>query len=155
MPVDRYWLALAGETTGLAAALAVALGVPLAWILENRQFAGNRTISAILTAATLLPAPLLCYLLMRHAWPVALPGTVAAGVLSVLPLLAREMQSAYAALNRSYGKAARSLGASEWRVFAHVELPLVWRPLAGVTARAVARLILELAAAFWIAERRI
>jgi molybdate transport system permease protein len=92
---------------------------------------------------------------MRHAWPVALPGTVAAGVLSVLPLLAREMQSAYAALNRSYGKAARSLGASEWRVFAHVELPLVWRPLAGVTARAVARLILELAAAFWIAERRI
>jgi ABC-type sulfate transport system permease component len=155
MPVDRYWLALAGETTGLAAAFAVALGVPLAWILENRQFAGKRTVSAILTAATLLPAPLLCYLLMRHGSQVALPGMASAGVLSVLPVLAREMQSAFAALNRSYGKAARSLGAPEWLVFARVELPLVWRPLAGVTVWALTRLILELMAAFWIAERRI
>jgi molybdate transport system permease protein len=154
MPVDRYWLALGGETAGLALALAVVLGVPLAWILENWHFAGQPAVSAIVTAARALPAPLLCYLLMRHAWPVALPGMAAAGVLSALPILARDMQSAFGALNRSYGKAARSLGAPEWRVFARVELPLVWRPLVHATAWAVARLIVELAAAFWIAELR-
>jgi ABC-type sulfate transport system permease component len=156
MPVDRYWLALCGETAGLATALAVLLGVPLAWILKNRQFPGKPTVSAIATAAIALPAPLLCYYLLArlgHLWPVTLLGMTAAGVASVLPLALRQMRASFAVLNPSYGKAARSLAVSEWRVFARVELPLVWRTLAGVAAWALARVILELAAAFWIGER--
>jgi molybdate transport system permease protein len=77
----------------------------------------------------------------------------AAGVASVLPLALRQMRTSFAALNTSSGKAARSLGVSEWHVFARVELPLVWRSMAGVAAWALARVILELAAAFWIGER--
>jgi ABC-type sulfate transport system permease component len=156
MPVDRYWLALGGETAGLATALAVILGVPLAWMLQNRRFPGKRTVSAMVTAAIAIPAPLLCYYLLArlgHAWPITLIGMTAAGVASVLPLALRQMRTSFAALNTSSGKAARSLGVSEWHVFARVELPLVWRSMAGVAAWALARVILELAAAFWIGER--
>jgi molybdate transport system permease protein len=154
MPVDRYWLALGGETAGLATAFAVVLGLPLAWILQNRQFPGKRTLSAVAVAALALPAPLLCYVLLGKR---ELPGLTAAGVLSAMPLLLRQVRAAFAALSPAYGKAARSLGASEWQVFARVELPLVWRPLAGAAAWALARLLLELAAAvaLWIVNLRI
>ena len=134
------------------------LGLPLAWILQNRQFPGKRTLSALATAAMALPAPLLCYYLLAdlgHAWPVTRTGLAAAGMISVLPFLLRRARLAFGALSPAFGKAARSLGVSEWRVFARVELPLVWRPMLGATAWALARLMLELAVAYWIAERRI
>jgi len=157
MPVDRYWLALGAETAGLATAIAVALGVPLAWILQSWPFPGKRSAEAVLTAATALPAPLLCYFLLArlgHLWPWTRFGLAAAGVVSVLPFLLRRVRRSFASLNHSYADAARSLGAAEWRVFARVELPLVWQPILAAAAWALARLLLELAAAFWIAEPR-
>jgi ABC-type Fe3+ transport system permease subunit len=44
---------------------------------------------------------------------------------------------------------------ARWRVFAHGELPLIWRPLLSAAAIALVRLLLELTAAFWIAEFRV
>jgi ABC-type sulfate transport system permease component len=151
MPFDRYWLALGAETAGLATAIAAMAGAPLAWLLENREFRGSRAVSAVVHVATALPAPLLCYFLLA---PISLPGMTGAGVLSVLPLLIRQMRSAFSALSPSFGKAARSLGASEGLVFLRVELPMVWRPVAMAAAWALARLLLELAAAYWIGGRR-
>ena len=40
---------------------------------------------------------------------------------------------------RRYPKAARSLGASEWRVFWRVSLPLAWSQILAATALAFAR----------------
>jgi molybdate transport system permease protein len=159
MPVDRYaFLVLAPEIAGLATAAAVLLGVPMAWILENRRFPGRRTLSAFAHAAMALPAPLLCYYLLAewgHAWPLTRLGMAAAGVVSTLPFLLRQLRGWLAALNPSYAKAARSLGASEWRVFAQVDLPMVWRPLLGAAVLAFVRVLLELTAAWWIAEHRV
>jgi ABC-type sulfate transport system permease component len=152
MPVDHGWLVLGAETAGLATACAMAAGLPLAWVLENRQFAGKRAVSAILTAAIALPAPLLIYLLVSRS--LTLAGMWAAGLVAVQPLLARQMRAAFAGVDRSYGKAARSLGVPERLVLARVELPLVWRAAAGAVAWALARLILELAAAVWISRLR-
>jgi ABC-type Fe3+ transport system permease subunit len=44
---------------------------------------------------------------------------------------------------------------ARWRVFAHADLPLVRRPLLSAAALALVRLLLELTAAFWIAEFRV
>jgi molybdate transport system permease protein len=157
MPVDRYWPALGAEMAGIATAIAVILGLPLAWILQGRQFPGKRTVEAAAAAAMALPAPLLCYYLLArlgHLWPLTRPGLAAAGVVSVLPFLLRRLRWSFASLNPAYGKAARSLGAPEWRVFARVDLPLVWRPATIAAVWALARLLLEFAAAFWIAEPR-
>jgi ABC-type spermidine/putrescine transport system permease subunit II len=159
MPVDRYsLLALGPEIAAIATAAALLLGVSLAWIVENRQFRGKRTFSACATAATALPAPLLCYYLLAqwgHAWPLTRLGLAAAGVVSTLPFLLRRLRSSFASLDPSYHQAARSLGASEWRVFALVDLPLVWRSIPGAAALAFVRVLLELMAAWWIAEPRV
>ena len=153
MPVDGYWLALSVETAGLATAFSVAAGVPLAWILENRTFAGRATASTVLNGAMALPAPLLCYLLVGHAWPRSCSGTVPLGVLSALPLLVRQMRGAFAHVSPAPGKAARTLGMPEISVFARVELPVVWRAVGGAAVWAVARLALELSVAFWFLRR--
>ena len=148
---------LVGETVALATAVAMLAGVPLAWILQNRQFPGKRAVSAIATAAMALPAPLLCYYLLvewSRARSGSFAGLVGAGVLSVLPFVVRRMRAYLALINPSYGKAARSLGISEWRVFTRVDLPWALAPMAGAAGWAVARLLLELGAARWIAELR-
>jgi molybdate transport system permease protein len=158
MPVDRYWLARGAETAGLATATAVLLGVWLAWILQNRQFAGKRAAETAAGTATALPAPLLCYYLLAqlgHWWPLTRLGLAVSGVVAVLPFLLRRSRASFAALNPSFAKAARSLGVSEWRVFSRVELPLVWRPVLTGAGWALSRLLLELAAALWIADARL
>jgi molybdate transport system permease protein len=155
MPVDRYWLGPGAEAVGLATALAVILGVPLAWALQNRRFPGKPILEAVARAATALPAPLLCYYVLArsgHVWSLTRHGLAAAGLLSALPLLLRRSSSSFASLNPSYGKAARSLGTPEWRVFARVDLPLVWRSILNSAVWALVRLLLELVAALWISE---
>jgi len=154
MPVDRYPLALGLEIAGVATAIAAVTGVCLAWILQNRQFPGKRTLGALATAAIALPAPLLCYYLLAvlgRFWPVTLPGLTAAGVVSALPLLLRTARRRFAALNPAPAQAARSLGASEWRVFTRIDLPAAFHPILAATALALARVLLELAAAFYLA----
>ena len=158
MPVDWSSLAIGPEIAGLATVVATVLGVCLAWILQNRQFPGKRALGAVATAAMALPAPLLCYYLLAelgHLWPLTRLGLAAASLLSSLPFLVRSSRASFASLSPSYGKAARSLGTSEWRVFSRVELPLVWRPILRSAGLALVRVLLELTAAFWIADLRV
>ena len=133
------------------------VGLWLAWTLANREFAGKRALGALSTAALALPAPVLCYYLLcvlGRIWPLTGIGLVAAGVVSAMPLLVRASRAAFASLDPSLGKAARSLGASGWRVFLRIELPLALRPVLAAIALAFARVLAEFAAAFWIADRR-
>jgi molybdate transport system permease protein len=157
MIVARYlpWLAL--RVAGLSTGISVVVGLWLAWTLANREFAGKRALGALSTAALALPAPVLCYYLLcvlGRVWPLTEIGLVAAGVLSAMPLLIRAFRGTFASLNPSLGKAARSLGASGWRVFWRIELPLDLWPVLAAIALAFARVLAELAAAFWIADRR-
>jgi molybdate transport system permease protein len=87
-------------------------------------------------------------------WPLTEINLVAAGVVSAMPLLMRASRTAFASLDPNLGKAARSLGASGWRVFLRIELPLVLWPVLAAVALAFARVLAELAVAFWIADRR-
>ena len=49
------------------------------------------------------------------------------------PLLVKTARAALESVDHSYERAARTLGASEWRLFWRVTLPLAWRSiLAGV-----------------------
>jgi len=157
MPVPPYLLWLALRVAGLSTGISVVLGPWLAWTLVNRQFAGKRALGALSTAALALPAPVLCcYLLcvLGRVWPLTETNLVAAGVLSATPLLIRASRTAFASLDPNLAKAARSLGAPGWRVFLRIALPLELRPILAATALAFARVLAELAAAYWIAAQR-
>jgi len=157
MMVARYLPWLAWQVAGLSTGISVVVGLWLAWTLVNREFTGKRALGGLATAALALPAPVLCYYLLcvlGRVWPLSEMNLVAAGVVSAMPLLVRASRSAFASLDPNLGKAARSLGASGWRVFARIELPLVLRPILAAIALAFARVLGELAAAIWIASRR-
>jgi molybdate transport system permease protein len=157
MPVPRYLLWLALRVAGLSTGISVLVGLWLAWTLANREFAGKRALGALSTAALALPSPLLCYYLLgvyARIWPLTEINLVAAGVLSAMPLLIRAARTAFASLDPNLARAARSLGASGWRVFLRIELPLALRPILAATALAFARVLAEFAAAFWIAGQR-
>ncbi len=155
VPQHLLWLAL--RVAGLSTGISVVAGLWLAWTLSNREFAGKRALGALATAALALPAPVLCYYLLcvlGHVWPLTEMNLVAAGVVSAMPLLIRASRTAFESLDPNLGRAARSLGASGWRVFLRIELPLALPPILAAVALALARVLAEFAAAFWIADRR-
>ena len=61
-------------------------------------------------------------------------GAVLAAVLHSLPLLVKSARAALESVDHSYERAARSLGAPEWKVFLQISLPLARLPvLAAIT----------------------
>ena len=157
MMVPRYLLWLALRVAGFSTGISVVLGLWLGWALANREFAGKRALGALTFAAIALPAPVLCYYLLAvfaRLWPLTEINLVAAGVLSAMPLLVRASRNAFASLDPNFGKAARSLGASGWRVFLRIELPLALQPILAAIALAFTLVLTQFAAAFWIANRR-
>ncbi|MBZ5582508.1 MAG: ABC transporter permease subunit [Acidobacteriia bacterium] len=144
MTVDWVWQSL--YVAAVATAVSVVFGL---WLARRRA-------APYVAAGIALPAPVLCYCLLGacgHFWPITRPGWIVAGVVSTMPLFVRGFSAALARLDPAYGKAARSLGASNWRVFSRVELPLTSRPVLSAAGLAFARVLAELAVAQWTWER--
>ncbi len=144
MTVDWVWQSLG--VAAVATAISVVFGLWLA----------RRPASGPVAACVALPAPVLCYFLLAvygRLWPLTYAGFIFAGVMSSLPLFVRGFSAALRRLDPAYGKAALSLGASDWRVFSRVELPLTLRPVCAAAGLAFARVLAELAVAQWTWER--
>ena len=110
-PVARDALVVSLRTSAAAQALVVALGTPTAYLLATRRFRGR---SVVLTLVEL---------------PLVLPPAVAG-----IGLLA-----AFADVDPTLVAAARTLGASRWRVFSRVALPLAAGGLGAGLALSFAR----------------
>lgn len=142
--LTALWLSL---KVGLAAMLAVLpLAYALAWLLARRRFPGRLLLDAIVHLPLVLPPVVVGYLLLiafGRGGPLAFLGdallfrwtgaALAAGLMA-LPLMVRAMRLSIESVDRRLVGAARSLGASPWRAFATVTLPL---SLPGVLAGAV------------------
>ena len=132
------WLSL--QTSLVAAVITTVLGVPLAWVMSR---AGGRTVtlvrSVVITPMLLPPVVAGIALLtvfgrrgiigasLHDWWGVSIPFTrtavVMAQVFVSLPFLVLAVESAFRQLDAGLEDAARTLGASPWRVFATVALP--------------------------------
>jgi molybdate transport system permease protein len=140
----------------LSTALALALGLWIAYLLANREFRGKDLLDAAVTLPLVLPPTVLGYyllVLIGRASPIgrlwedvfgaALVFTwkacVIAALLHSFPLLVKSSRAALESVDRSYERAARSLGASEWKLFWRVTLPLAWRSIFAATALAFAQ----------------
>lgn len=134
------------------------LGIAVAWVLARKRFPGHGLLNAVVHLPLVLPPVVIGYLLLvglgrnspigsfleetfglRFAFTTA-GATVACAVVA-FPLLVRAVRQAIEAIDTRYEAAARTLGASEFRVFATITLPMMAPGiLAGVTlafARAV------------------
>jgi ABC-type molybdate transport system permease subunit len=108
------WLSL--RDAALATVLALFSGLPLAWFLARRRAPAYRFMGAILLLPLLLP--------LGETNPTFLGVFLQAAPLFIL--LARH---AFLSLDPLHENTARTLGASEWRVFAQVAVPLAGRAL--------------------------
>jgi molybdate transport system permease protein len=157
MPIDWFPLWLSLRVAFVSTLLAVALGLYLAYILANRAFRGKEVVDALVTLPLVLPPTVLGYYLLVLIIGRATPfgklwedvfgspivftwkAAVVAALLHSLPLLVKSARAALESVDRSYERAARSLGASEWRLFWRVTLPLAHRSILAAIALAFAR----------------
>ncbi len=156
MPIDWFPLWLSLRVAVLATAAAVVFGLWLAWLLANREFRGKEWLDAVIALPLVLPPTVLGYyllVLLGRASPlgklyetvVGQPlvftwqAAVVAALFHSLPLLVKSARAALESVDPVYQRAARTLGASEWRVFLRVTLPLTQRQVLAAAALAFAR----------------
>lgn len=156
MPMDWFPLWLSLRVAFLSTAVALACGLWLAYILANREFRGKEVLDAAVTLPLVLPPTVLGYYLLvligrsswiGRAWEVVFgsplvftwKAAVIAALLHSLPLLVKSARAALESVDHSFERAARSLGASEWRLFWRVTLPLAQRSILAAAALAFAR----------------
>jgi iron(III) transport system permease protein len=123
--------------SGIAVAICIAVGVPIAWILARTRVPGRDTLDGLNTLILAIPGTAIGIAYIR-AFHVELPGWDRAltGLWIILPLvlavrrLPYTVRGAYASLllvHHSLEEAAASVGASGPRSFRDVTLPLIWR----------------------------
>src|SRR5271155_3994446 len=156
MPIDWFPLWLSLRVAVISTAIALAVGLWLAWILANRSFRGKEVLDAAVTLPLVLPPTVLGYYLLvllgraspvghLYEWLFGGPlvftwqAAVVASLFHSTPLLVKSARAAFESVDRSYERAARNLGANELRLFWRVTLPLVRRSVLAATALAFAR----------------
>lgn len=168
MAIDWFPLWLSLEVAAAATLISLILGLALAWLLANREFFGKDALDALTTLPLALPPTVLGYYLLvvigRESWvgvawerltgsPLVFTwrAAVLASTLHAIPLLVKSARAALENIDRAYERAARSLGASEWRLFWRVSLPLAGRPVAAAATLAFARSLGDFGATLMVA----
>jgi molybdate transport system permease protein len=168
MPIDWFPLWLSLRVAFVSTAVALGAGLWIAYLLANREFRGKEVLDAAVTLPLVLPPTVLGYYLLvvigsrsplgklwEHAFGSPLVFTwkaaVVAALLHSLPLLVKSARAALESVDRSCERAARTLGASEWKLFWRVTLPLSRRSILAATALAFARSLGEFGATLMVA----
>ena len=144
-------LALSLRVSLVAVAVTLPVAFVLAWVLARSRFPGKVLLDALVHLPLVIPPVVTGWLLLLlfgrggpvGAWLEAQFGFVfmfrwtgaalAAGIMA-LPLMVRAMRLSIEAVDRRLEAAARTLGASRWRAYATITIPLSFP---GVLAGAV------------------
>jgi molybdate transport system permease protein len=168
MPIDWFPLWLSLRVAVASTAVALAAGLWIAYILANREFRGKEALDAMVTLPLVLPPTVLGYYLLvligrasplGKIWEIIFgsplvftwKAAVVAALLRSLPLLVKSSRAAFESVDRRYERAARTLGASEWRLFWRVTLPLVHRSIFAAGALAFAQSLGDFGATLMVA----
>lgn len=123
-------------------AIALVLGVPLAWLLARVEFPGRSVIRGIVTLPLVLPpvvggAALLFALGRRglvgeplgeatgFVMPFSIWGVIIATTFVAMPFLVITVEGALRNMDQRFEGAAATLGASRWTVLRRVTLPMI------------------------------
>ena len=144
-------IALSLKVSLVAITLTMPVAYALAWLLARRRFPGRMLLDAMVHLPLVLPPVVTGYVLLllfgrngpigellESAFSVSLifkwTGAALAAAVMALPLMVRAMRLSIEAVDRKFVDAARTLGASKWRAFMTITLPL---SLPGIMAGAV------------------
>lgn len=156
MSIDWFPLWLSLRVAALATLLVLIFGTWIAYLLANRSFRGKDLLDSVLTLPLVLPPTVLGYYLLvllgrssplgklyEYLFDTPLVFTwqaaVVAAFLHSTPLFIKAVRAALESVDHRFERAARSLGASEPKIFYQVTLPLVSRSLVALAALSFAR----------------
>ena len=165
LDLSPIWISL--ETSVTATAITLVLGVAAAIWRANRRGIGPALLDGIFLLPLVLPPTVVGFLLLLifgrngplgrllfhfgasvvFSWP----ATVIAAAVVSFPLMYLSVRAALEQVDPHLLQAARTLGASEWRVFRRVELPLAWPGILAGTILAFARALGEFGATLMLA----
>ncbi len=139
------WLSL--RVALMVSAVALLVAPWPAWWMARRNWPAVTLLTRFLS---MVPAVVVASLAAPvFGWPVA----VAAGLVRAVPYTLVKCRAAFQSIDPGYVKAARMAGASGWRVFWAVALPLDGGAALAAAAEVFAETMLEMAVALWIIGR--
>ena len=154
--------------TAIIAVVAVTcLGLPLARLMARREFPGKDLLEAAITLPMVLPPSVIGYGLLLLIGKNGLLGqilanmginiiftwwaAVLASTVVAFPLMYQSAKAAFKSVDVNFEKAARTLGASEVRLFLTITLPLAWPGILAGVVLSFARALGEFGATLMIA----
>lgn len=163
--LSPIWLSL--ETSVTATVITFVLGTATAVWRANKHGAGLALLDGIFLLPLVLPPTVVGFILLLifgrngpigrlllhfgativFSWP----ATVIAAAVVSFPLMYLSVRAALEQIDPNLLQAARTLGASEWRVFQRVALPLAWPGILAGTILAFARALGEFGATLMLA----
>jgi molybdate transport system permease protein len=160
------WLSL--RVAGIATLLVLTLGTFFAYLLSHKNFRGKNLLDTVITLPLVLPPTVLGYyllVLLGRASPLgkiyeSLLGqplvftwqaAVVAAFIHSAPIYIKAARAILESVDYRYEWAARSLGASEWRTFWRVTLPLARRGLSALATLSFARSLGDFGATIMVA----
>jgi len=125
-----------------AAAFALVIGVPIAWLLARAEFPGKALVRGIVILPMVLPPVVsgaaLLFALGRRGLigdplhdatglllPFSIWGVIAAATFVAMPFLVITVEGALRSMDRRHEGAAASLGARPWTVLRRITLPTI------------------------------
>lgn len=169
MTAEEYQIVAFSVTMALLGiALILPPGVALAWLLARKEWPGKTFVETLVALPLVLPPVVTGLVLLRlfgrrgplgswldqtfqtdivFTWKAVV---IALSVMS-LPLLVRNVRTAIEGVSPELEQMARTLGASEWRVFLFITLPLAKRGIFAGMLLAFARALGEFGATIMVA----
>jgi len=158
--LDALWLSL--PTAVAATLICIALGIPLALVLARTEFPG-RTLTRSIVVVPLVIPPVVAGIILTEAFGrrgllgeqlsafgLDISFTTAAVVMAQtfvsLPFMVTSLESHLGSSGQHYERTAQSLGASKWRTFTTITLPLLRPGLISGTVLTFARALGEFGA---------
>jgi molybdate transport system permease protein len=159
--LDALWLSL--RTSLAALALILVVGTPAAWLLATRAFRGRALVVTLVELPLVLPPAVAGIGLLAAVGPKGLlaplgvsftlstAAVVVALTFVAAPFYVRQAVAAFAALDRSWLDASRTLGAGEARTLARIAIPAALPGLSAGLALAWGRALGEFGATLMFA----
>lgn len=158
--LDALWLSLRTATT--ATVICILLGIPLALVLARTDFPG-RTLTRVIVLVPLVIPPVVAGIVLTEAFGrrgligehlsalgIDIAFSTAAVVMAqsfvALPFMVTTLESHLASSGQHFERTAQSLGASKWRTFTTITLPLLRPGLVSGTVLTFARALGEFGA---------
>jgi molybdate transport system permease protein len=161
-PLVLEALSLSLVTSAAATAIVVVLGLPVAYVLATRDFAGKRVVEVLIDLPMVLPPTVAGFALLMAfgrtglagqtlqplgiTLPFTTAGVIVAQAFMAAPFLVGPARAGFAAIDRRLLDAAATLRSREAHTFFRVVLPLARPAIVAGTAMSAARALGEFGA---------